>query len=71
MPRTTPRKPTQLASIAEAADRLAVNRRTIYRWVNDGLITGWRVGPKLIKVDLAELDKLITPVAAAGGSDAA
>ena len=72
MPRTATRKPPQqLASINEAAARLGVTRRTVYDWINQGVITGWRVGPKLIKVDADELEKLITPVAAARRGDAA
>jgi len=56
-----------LVSLTEAAARAGgVNVRTVRRWIADGRITGYRVGPKLIKVDAAELDGIIRPVAAAG-----
>jgi excisionase family DNA binding protein len=61
---TTRRK--RLASAVEAAEHIGVNHRTIRRWITTGVITGYRVGPKLIKVDLDELDRLVRPVAAPG-----
>ena len=70
MPRTIPRQPAgrRYASIGQAADYAGVSSRTIRRYIVAGRITGYRVGPKLIKVDLDELDRIIkpVPVAAAG-----
>jgi excisionase family DNA binding protein len=67
-----PRTPRgRLIGIPAAADRADVCTRTIRRWIADGRLTGWRTGPKLIKIDVDELDRLIRPVPAAGGSDAA
>jgi excisionase family DNA binding protein len=69
MPSTPARlaaSPRRLASLAEAAEYAAVNPRTVRRWITDGLITGHRVGARLIKVDLNEIDyKVIRPVPAA------
>lgn len=33
-------------TIEEAAEYLRVSRRTIYRWVHDGLLPGYRAGPR-------------------------
>jgi excisionase family DNA binding protein len=68
VPRTTPRQPAdrRYASIGQAADYAGVSSRTIRRYIVAGRITGYRVGPKLLKVDLNEIDRIITPVAAAG-----
>lgn len=60
------KNPRRLASITVSADYANVCRRTIYNWVQAGRLTGYRVGPKLIQVDLDELDKLIRPVTVAG-----
>jgi excisionase family DNA binding protein len=45
-------------TVAEAAGRLGVCERTIRRYLAAGVIAGTRVGPKLIRIDAAELDRL-------------
>lgn len=42
----------------EAADALGVSIRTIRRWVAEGKLTAYRVGPKLLRLDPAEVDAL-------------
>ena len=65
--RSSRRKPgRRLAGTAEAAEYAGLCTRTIYRCIADGRLTGYRIGPKLIKVDLDELDRIITPIPAAG-----
>jgi excisionase family DNA binding protein len=59
------RNPRRLASITAGADYANVCRRTIYNWVQAGRLTGYRTGPKLIKVDLDAIDALIRPVTVA------
>jgi excisionase family DNA binding protein len=56
------RHPPERLGLQEAADYCDVDYRTIRRWLAAGHLNAYRVGPKLIKVDVAELDKLITPV---------
>jgi excisionase family DNA binding protein len=60
--RTTPRRP---ATIERAAEHYGVNERTIRRWIASGRLRAYRVGPKLIRVDLDDLDLLARPVPAA------
>jgi excisionase family DNA binding protein len=43
----------------EAAKRLRVSRTTIGRYLRSGRLDGVRVGPKLVKVDAASVDRLI------------
>jgi excisionase family DNA binding protein len=59
----------RLAGITEAAEYADVSARTVRRYVSDGRLTGFRVGPRLVKVDLDELDALIRPIPAGGGAD--
>lgn len=66
----TARRPRRLGSIRVAAEHADVCDRTIRRWIAAGRLTGWRTGPKLIKVDLDELDRIIRPVHAAGNGAA-
>lgn len=57
----------RFASLDEAAEYLGVNPRTVRRLIADGRITGYRLGPKLLRVDLAELESSLTRVPTAGG----
>jgi excisionase family DNA binding protein len=57
------------ATIEAEAERLSVDPRTIRRRIADGTITGYRVGPRSIRVDPAEIDaKLLRPIPAVGGA---
>lgn len=69
MAKLTPPARRRLASIAEAAGHLGVNPRTLRRYITDGRLAGYRIGPKILKVDLDEVERLVRPVATAG-SDA-
>jgi excisionase family DNA binding protein len=51
-----------LASIHEAAKYAAVNPRTIRRRIADGSLTGYRLGARVLLVDLNELDALLRPI---------
>ena len=64
---TTTATPTRrLVSQIEAAEFAGVCPRTIRNWIAAGVITGYRTGPRLIRVDLAELEAaLLKPVGGA------
>lgn len=56
-PRTKPTVDRKtLISLAEAAEHLGVNPKTIRRRISDGTLTAYRSGPRLLRVDLAELE---------------
>ena len=57
-----PRKPNRPASITIAAEYAPCGRRTIQRYIQQGKLTAYRFGPKMIRVDLDEIDKLFRPV---------
>jgi excisionase family DNA binding protein len=44
-------------STSEVADLFNVNRVTIYRWVKEGMVKGYKVG-KHLKIPLAEVERL-------------
>jgi excisionase family DNA binding protein len=68
VPTATPARPTRrLESIQNAADYLGVNPKTIRRHIAAGRLTGYRAGPRLIRVDLNELDAMLRPIPTAGG----
>ncbi len=73
MPTATPNRSVRrlesrhLVSIPHAARYVGVADKTIRRWIAAGRITGYRAGPKLIRVDLDELDAMLRPIPTAGG----
>jgi len=54
------------ATIAVAAEYVPCSPKTIRRRIADGSLTGYRMGPRLIRVDLNELDALMRPIPTAG-----
>jgi excisionase family DNA binding protein len=66
------RKPLgKLVSLATGAEHADVSIRTLRRYIADGRLTGYRMGPRLVKVDLAELDALARPIPTAGSGNVA
>jgi len=57
-----------LGSIKETADAHRVSERTVRRWISSGLVTGYRVGPRLIRVDLNEVDAMLRRIPTASAS---
>jgi hypothetical protein len=58
------RTPSRLARLIPAAEHSNVSVKTLRRRIIDGTLTGYRAGPKILLVDLDEIDcKLIRPVA--------
>jgi excisionase family DNA binding protein len=51
-----------LVSLSAAAEYADVDPRTVRRWIASGRLTAYRVGPRLIKVDLNELEAGFHPV---------
>lgn len=54
--------------LADGARYATVCTRTLRRWIAAGDLTGYRAGPRLIRVDLNELDSLMRPIPTAAGS---
>jgi excisionase family DNA binding protein len=56
--------PGSLLSLPEAARRLDVHPRTVRRYITTGRLRGYRLGPRLLKVELTEVLSLLQPVGA-------
>lgn len=66
----SPAAPTptrRLATMADAADYAGVHLATIRRRIACGDLTGYRFGPRMIRVDLDALDALMRPIPTAVG----
>ncbi len=59
------RRHPELIGLTEAADYCNVSYRTVRRWIAEGRINAVRVGPKLLKVGLADLDAIMQPTGGA------
>jgi excisionase family DNA binding protein len=55
--------------IKEAEEKYSVNWYTLRRWIREGKITGYRIGDRLIRVDLDEIDALMKPLPVISGGD--
>jgi excisionase family DNA binding protein len=60
----------RLVGINQAAEYADVHPITIRRWISAGRVPAYRAGPRLLKIDLNELDAMLRPVPV-GGLDAA
>lgn len=56
-----PAQPT----IRQAAEHFSVDAKTIRRWIAQGRLTAYRVGPRLIRVDRESILKLASPIGGA------
>ena len=50
------------ASLSDAAEYIGVNEKTVRRRIADGTLTGYRLGDRLLRVDLNELDQALRPI---------
>lgn len=55
----------RLVSMAEAAEMLGVHKNTIRGLIARGDLPAVRLGPQIIRIDVAELEKLGTPIGGA------
>lgn len=49
---------TTRITIAEAAERYGVSTRTIRRYIANGLLPAYRMGPRLVRIEEADLDRI-------------
>jgi len=52
----------RLAPLSVAAAYAGCHPRTVRRRIADGSLVGYRMGPRMIRVDLNELDSLLSPI---------
>ena len=58
----------RLVPLAQASVYAACSTKTLRRRIADGSLTGYRMGPRLIRVDLDELDQLLSRIPTSGGA---
>ena len=45
----------KMVSLATAAEMLEVDTVSVRRWISRGHITGYRIGPRMIRIDVDEM----------------
>jgi excisionase family DNA binding protein len=58
--------PRRLGSIPTAAEMAVCSTKTIRRLIAQGDLTGYRLGSRMIRVDLNELDEIMRPIPTSG-----
>ena len=57
-----PRPARRYAWVQATAELYQVDDKTVRRWISSGLITGYRVGSMLVRVDLDEVEAKVVEV---------
>lgn len=52
----------------QAAAYLGITDRTLRRMIADGRLPAYRLGPRLLRIDMGDLDALMRRVPAGGGA---
>ncbi|YAL82844.1 helix-turn-helix domain-containing protein [Dermacoccaceae bacterium W4C1] len=60
----------RLSTIPQAAKYASCSPKTIRRRIADGSLTGYRFGPRVLRVDLNELDAAMRPIPTVRGGAA-
>ena len=56
----------RLVSINQAAEYANVHPITVRRWVSASRLPAFRIGPRLLKIDMADLEAMLRPVPTGG-----
>jgi excisionase family DNA binding protein len=54
------------ATIADASREFRVSERTVRRWISAGRLTAYRTGPRLVRIDMNEMDDLLRIIPTVG-----
>lgn len=50
----------QYESVGDAAARIGVSTKSVRRWIASGQLAGYRMGPRLLRVDPDDVDRMLT-----------
>lgn len=59
---TTRTNKRQWITLDECAEYLGTSARTVRRMISAGTIKAYRLGPRLVRIDFAELDLALRPI---------
>lgn len=58
----------RLTSIEGAAEYADCSTKTVRRYIAAGRLTGYRLGARMVRVDLNEIDEMLRPIPTAGSA---
>jgi excisionase family DNA binding protein len=58
--------PLPSLSVPDVAEALGVSTKTVRRYIAAGLLTAYRVGPKLLRLNADEVDRIARRIPTAG-----
>lgn len=64
-----PRVRRRYITMAEAVEYTGLSARTLRTYVANGRLTGYRVGPRALRLSLAEVEDLFVPVPTVATTD--
>ncbi len=54
-----PRREIEVETVQSAARRLGVCPKTVRRMISDGRLPAYRLGPRMLRLDPADVDRLL------------
>lgn len=60
-----PERRRRLVALSNAAEQYDISVKTLRRRIADGTLTGYKLGPRLLRVDLDELESSLSKMPAA------
>lgn len=54
--------PDQLVTVRQTTELLHVDRATVYKWLADGRLPGYRLGGRAVRIRVADLEALVAPL---------
>lgn len=54
-----------LITAEEAARLIGVTERTVRTWIATGILPAYRLGPRVVRLKMADVERALTPVQAA------
>ncbi|WP_448072342.1 helix-turn-helix domain-containing protein [Georgenia yuyongxinii] len=55
-------------NLQDAADYLGVTERSVRNWISAGKVPAYRIGKKVIRLKVADVDALLQPIPTVGGA---
>lgn len=49
-------------TLEEAANRYGITATSVRRWISNGRVRAYRFGPRLIRVEVSDLEAMFTPI---------
>ncbi len=62
MPKTAEPTVDPLLTLEDVAERLGVHIRTLHRFVADGRLPAYRIGPRLVRIRTSDVEAFLEPV---------